>query len=689
MGWTAINLVEAMNKEKLLYLHCPELREYLKTRPNRNTYEYMGTSAQTHPEEHPLARILTYADEDLADTDLGDPWRDEHFDEKALEQHYLLRVHHTSTSRSFIVDLTEETVRFDRNGDGRIRGSEIMHEALPGVTRAELLAAAKDIRDKHAIPWPGCECTYNPSFVSGWRLTSAETKRLKMFEGDPNREGVTARLTDLQVHLLIFHLGDDIEHARLPENMRGWRAIEQSPLRAVIMSLMSAVRFGANPLSFAIPTAMHAMAKRRPTKSTGIFDRNGMIDQARLGEYRAGLRELAQKSDDGHVSKDAFMELLRERGALGLTTRNQWGSFFRLMKRLHGRETITVDAFDKLYSGKLLIEAFEQFAPEEIKAKPAPRPPELAQTASSPPGLTHRPNNELVDEQAKRSNLPKPPLPKGAFIGKSSTLSGRDRMSLQLRPDPSNAQCYFAILSEYTRQRPPLPSFLPDRLQITNWVPRMHAYHVDYAGDNQFNMMPLCVGPDGNLVPDRSVPASRLHIGSDGMREAILTRVDKNGRTAETISFDGSKSTSIWEDYIPGKFFLSSDRSGGDYFTKKSNTVMSGDRMVTFMTDHLRGDYDALEKAPGIFTLKSRKPGQLGAKAVEKRLLVFIDIVNWKPIATTSKALLGDPDNAGNVSLFYQRHDRSMIASIRELIRKPFNGGSKQLEAPNTGGGVN
>ena len=79
----------------------------------------------------------------------------------------------------------------------------------------------------------------------------------------------------------------------------------------------------------------------------------------------------------------------------------------------------------------------------------------------------------------------------------------------------------------------------------------------------------------------------------------------------------------------------------------------------------------------------------MGAKAVEKRLLVFIDIVNWKPIATTSKALLVDPDNAGNVSLFYQRHDRSMIASIRELIRKPFNSGSKQLEAPNTGGGVN
>jgi hypothetical protein len=138
------------------------------------------------------------------------------------------------------------------------------------------------------------------------------------------------------------------------------------------MSLMSALAFGASLFSFAIPTRV--MAKKRPTKSTGIFDRNGMIDQAKLGEYRAALQELAAQSDDDHVSKDAFMELLRERGALGLTTRNQWGSLFRLMKRMHGRETITVDAFDKLYSGKLLIEAWERFAPAEMKAKLAARP---------------------------------------------------------------------------------------------------------------------------------------------------------------------------------------------------------------------------------------------------------------------------------------------------------------------------
>jgi len=82
---------------------------------------------------------------------------------------------------------------------------------------------------------------------------------------------------------------------------------------------------------------------------------------------------------------------------------------------------------------------------------------------------------------------------------------------------------------------------------------------------------------------------------------------------------------------------------------------MSRDGMVTFMADHLCGNYDAVEKAPGIFTF------------------------------TTNEALLVDPDNPGNVGFLYQRHDRSMIANIWGLIRKPFNCGSKQLEAAERG----
>jgi hypothetical protein len=63
--------------------------------------------------------------------------------------------------------------------------------------------------------------------------------------------------------------------------------------------------------------------------------------------------------------------------------------------------------------------------------------------------------------------------------------------------------------------------------------------------------------------------------------------------------------------------------------------------------------------------------------------------VEIQPIATTNEALLVDPDNPGNVGLLDQRHDRSVIANIWGLIRKPFIGGNKQLEAPNAGGTVN
>jgi len=370
VGWTAINLVEAFNKEKLLYLHCPELRGYLKDRPNRNTYEYMGTSHASAPAEHPLADILTYGKEELADTGLGDPWREAHFDKSALAGHYLIRVRNLRTGRSFIADLSEDVVRYDRDGDGRIQRAELLREPVDGVTPAQVLAAAADIRRAHAVPWPGLLSPRYPEFVSGWRLTPAEVRRLKLFDGDRKEKGVPARLTDLQVHLLVFNLGDDIERARLLENLEGWRVLEQSPLRAMLMTLASALRFGAKRLSMAIPASARAITKARPAQRTGIFDANGMIDRQQLGEYRTQLQQLAESSG-GRVSKPAFMALLEQQNALDLTTRNQWDTFFRLMHRLHGTETITVEDFDKFYDGRLLFEAFEAFAPKEVLVRAA------------------------------------------------------------------------------------------------------------------------------------------------------------------------------------------------------------------------------------------------------------------------------------------------------------------------------
>jgi hypothetical protein len=83
-------------------------------------------------------------------------------------------------------------------------------------------------------------------------------------------------------------------------------------------------------------------------------------------------------------------------------------------------------------------------------------------------------------------------------------------------------------------------------------------------------------------------------------------RVDKSDRTAETISFDGGKSISTWEVH-PGQFLPFQRSFGERLLQEEDNTVMSRDGMVTFMADHLCGNYDAVEKAPGIFTLRSSR----------------------------------------------------------------------------------
>jgi hypothetical protein len=143
------------------------------------------------------------------------------------------------------------------------------------------------------------------------------------------------------------------------------------------------------------------------------------------------------------------------------------------------------------------------------------------------------------------------------------------------------------------------------------------------------------------------------------------TRVDKSDRTAETISFDGGKSISTWEDYIPGNFFPFQRSFGGRLLQEEDQHR------------HVQGWHGDVHDRPPARQLRCRRRGA-------RHLHVEIP-----PIATTNEALLVDPDNPGNVGLLDQRHDRGVIANIWGPIRKPFNGGNKQLEAPNAGGSFN
>lgn len=359
VGWTAINLVEAIDKEKLLYLHCPELRAWLETRETVNSYEYAGTNARDNPEEHPLEStgIIVWGKQNMRDFGLGDAWKRAHFEDGV--PNYMLRIEHGG--KTYIVDVTDEQVLTDFEGNGRVFGRDVLFEDPDGVTRRELLDAAKAIKGEAKYPWPGFEAAAYPGFVSGWRLNQDEVDRLKRYKGDKRNQGVQLRLTDLEKHLIPFNLGGEGPAITFSENFRGWRTIEKSSGRALFLTLGSIFKFGGllNLLTGrGIP--MDELAKRRPGRRTGIFDENGMIDEGRLAEYLAELNEMARSRDGQAIPEDAFMAMLEQKRALDSLTRKQWCSYFRLLERAGRPQVITPVDFEGLYRNTLIPEMFDR-----------------------------------------------------------------------------------------------------------------------------------------------------------------------------------------------------------------------------------------------------------------------------------------------------------------------------------------
>jgi len=376
VGWTAINLVEAIDKEKLIYLHCddPAMKTWLENRKTTNTYEYVGTTPEEAPDEHILQSkgMVTWGRQHLKDVGLGNAWKDEHFAKN--QQNDMLRVDHAPTGQSYIVDLTEKVVLGDVDGDGRIQQREVLRRDPEAVTLKEIIAAAEAIRAETRIPWPGYESSACPGFTSGWRLTQREVNRLKGYHREDDTVGVPARLTDLERHFLLFNLGDDIEKASFKENLQGWRVLEESGTRAFLMALGSTYKFGSM-MRGQIKMRPAEIADRRPAKSTGIFGKDGMIDRGRLELLRGAVKDLAARHAGGSIPEAALMKMLGQLDALDSLTRRQWGSLFRLVNRVTGRRELTPELFDKFYSGQLLFEAFEKFAPRELKDRLAAAAP--------------------------------------------------------------------------------------------------------------------------------------------------------------------------------------------------------------------------------------------------------------------------------------------------------------------------
>lgn len=368
VGWTAINLVEAIDKEKLLYLHCPELRSWLERRQTVNTYEYAGTNVRDNPEEHPLEAngIIVWGEQNLRDVGLGDPWRREHFERNV--PNYMLRIEHGG--KSYIVDVTDELVLADLDGRGWVFARDVLCEDPEGVTRRDLIAAAKAIRSEKKHPWPGYASPNYPGFVSGWLLNQEEVNLLKAYSRRKKRRGVRARLTDLEKHIVPFMIESRTRSATFSANYRGWRILEGKRSRALFMTVGSTFKFGGLLnllLGKGIP--IPEMTKRRPEKRTGIFDARGMIDEARLADQLERLRAMATQFAGGRIPEQKFLAMLQEAGELDGLTKRQWLSYFRLLERSGQTRTISPAEFEGLYRNTLIPEMFDRFASSERETR--------------------------------------------------------------------------------------------------------------------------------------------------------------------------------------------------------------------------------------------------------------------------------------------------------------------------------
>lgn len=664
VGWTAINLVEAISKEKLIAMHTaenPRMLPYLKGRHKPVTFNDMSTDQRS-----PLEAFIDFSGEQLHDAGLGAPWREEHFTGRGLDDSYLTRIVHEPSGEHVIVDATEGLVYRDHAGDGRVRaGDAIAGGSIAGVSCHDFVVAAQELRDDRAGARSGMRSKTVPALVSGWRLGDSEVRRLKMWKGDPEGQGVVLRPSDLQRLKLIFDLAGSIDDSGSPGKASCWTAFEKG----------------------------RAAPASAPKNSGGIFDQDGNADATRLGHFHDEVVRLAAATADGHIPRHAFMEMLHKQNAEGFVTRRQWDSLFRLLARIHGRPTITVAEFDGLFDGELLAKAFECLAPSQSPKRPivfhrsgrdaasnapdagvpdagsavttttlphdGPIPPRVAEPSML--GVAH----QMSDETEA------PTLPIGSFEATSPQLSGRkDRLVLQVERDPEHTQGYYATLSEYTRQIPAFLGRLVPSLQMTSWVPRIYPYYVTYLGNDIYQLHVLRVAEDGSLKTASDAAASRLKLGegTNPMRGAVLTRLDKDDR-AEEILFDGTESVSTWERDIVGNYFLAIDRSGGEYFEKGINATVTSDMMMRLDTDHLMGDYSIRNHAGGLlFTLVPVKSRQLGSSIAKTLIGKGIDIVNWKPFRTTIEILLINPDNPRDVKFFYERHDRDPTLSLRNLL---------------------
>jgi hypothetical protein len=278
-----------------------------------------------------------------------------------------IRLFHAGLSQYFIVD--GDRVYADLDGDGLVT----KRERYSGPAVAALAAANRHFTVYYDAPFPGAR-SLDPQITSGGRLNDKEAAS---FSAD---RAVPAKRSDLLAHLDFFDQEDGDGVIGVGENFRGWRTLGYGVLKALMLTVGSAIVFGRAAARFGID--VERIAEKRPKGSTGIYGPDGDIDRARLAAFAAMFDGACP---DGVLTHDRFRVALAERAHLGSIPRRQFESLLLLTARINGSRTVTKDQFLGLFDNSLFWAAASIPDRSGRRALGALTPTRLAQLRTETP----------------------------------------------------------------------------------------------------------------------------------------------------------------------------------------------------------------------------------------------------------------------------------------------------------------
>lgn len=248
-----------------------------------------------------------------------------------------MRLFEVAKNRPVLVDLASRRVFADDTGDGKIDATE----ELKGPDKERALRAAAQIKDLFVAPVPGTKTPDDAFVVDG----VASAKEVATLLGGGS---VDASRSKLKQHLDFFDTDGD-DKLGFKEVYRGFRAVGLSPLSAGLKTTAVSLLFGKARQGFDVD--IDAIDSKRNLKSTGVYGKDGRIDEAKLAKLEAAFDKKG-----GSLTQD---ELMREVNALGagLVSKNQFRSLFTVTEKMNGDDSVKKAQLRALFDGSLLWQA--------------------------------------------------------------------------------------------------------------------------------------------------------------------------------------------------------------------------------------------------------------------------------------------------------------------------------------------